>query len=97
MFENAKEKLLNAIVVMDEAGNLDFKNQLSKYLRSKTNQEARLIKKIKMQRSEGNNLLQLADYVVGAINRSVSSKKADAAAFRKIIAHREIYVQVWPK
>lgn len=97
VFENAKEKLINAIVVIDEAGGLDFKNQLSKYLRSKANQETRLIKKIKMQRSEGNNLLQLADYVAGVINRSVASQKPDAQVLRKIIAHREIYVQVWPK
>ncbi|MGH9833539.1 MAG: DUF3800 domain-containing protein [Blastocatellia bacterium] len=97
VFESAKEKLLDAIVVIDEAGSLDFKNQLSKYLRSKINRETRLIKKIKMQRSDGNNLLQLADYVAGVINRSVSSNKPDAEVFRKIISHREIYVQVWPK
>ncbi|MGH9834733.1 MAG: DUF3800 domain-containing protein [Blastocatellia bacterium] len=97
VFENAKEKLIDAIVVIDEAGSLLFKNQLSKYLRSKINRETRLIKKIKMRNSEGNNLLQLADYVAGVINRSVSSEKPDAEVFRKIIAHREIYAQVWPK
>ena len=95
VFENAKEKLNNATVVIDESGNLDFKNQLAKYLRRKTNKGA--IKKVKMQRSCGNNLLQLADYVAGIINRSTQKKRKWADEYRKIIAHREIYVQIWPK
>ena len=37
VFENAKEKLLDATVVIDESGNLDFKRQLGKYLRNKMN------------------------------------------------------------
>jgi len=95
IFENAKEKLEKAIVVIDESGNLDFKRQLAKYLRRKTG--SGIIKKVKMQRSEGNNLLQLADYVASIINRSVQNKKKWSDDYRKIIAHREIYVQIWPK
>lgn len=97
VFENAKEKMRDSIVVIDESGNLDFKNQLAKYLRGRLNKNDKLIKKIKMQRSESNNLLQLADYVAGAINRSVKNEKKKSDAYRKIIAHREIYVQIWPK
>lgn len=97
VFENAKEKMRDSIVVIDESGNLDFKNQLAKYLRGRLNKNDKLIKKIKMQRSESNNLLQLADYVAGAINRSVKNEKKRSDAYRKIIAHREIYVQIWPK
>lgn len=55
----------------------------------------RLISNVKMQRSEGNNLLQLADYVAGVLSRSVQ-KKPNAQAYRKLIAHREVRVQVWP-
>ena len=50
-----------------------------------------------MQRSGGNNLLQLADYIAGVINRSVQGRKKFATEYRKIIAHREIYIQTWPK
>jgi len=50
-----------------------------------------------MQRSDGNNLLQLADYVAGVINRSIKNKRKWADEYRKIIVHREIYVQIWPK
>ncbi len=98
VFENAKEKLHDATVIIDRSGNNDFRNQLSSYLKRHMNDDGhRLIKKIKMQDSESNNLLQLADYVAGVINRSVQQQKNKADGFRKIIAHREIFVQVWPK
>jgi uncharacterized protein (DUF2344 family) len=95
VFENAKEKLNKATVVIDESGSLDFKRRLAKYLRRRTDKGA--IKKVKMQRSKSNNLLQLADYVASAINRSIQSKRKWHDEYRKIIAHREIYVQIWPK
>ena len=95
VFENAKEKLNNATVVIDESGSLDFKRQLVKYLRRRTKKG--IIKKVKMQRSQSNNLLQLADYIVGVINRSVQGKRKWANDYEKIIAHRKIYVEIWPK
>ena len=98
VFQNAKDKLKKSTIVIDKSGNLDFRRQLAKYLRRKMNEEnKKLIKKVKMQRSSSNNLLQLADYVAGVINRSVQDRKKFAHEYRKIIAHREIYVQVWPK
>jgi len=74
---------------------LDFKRQLAKYLRKKIDNG--IIKKVKMQRSESNNLLQLADYVASVINRSINNHKKWSDDYRKIIAHKEIYVQIWPK
>ena len=97
VFENAKHKLDSAIVVVDRSGSLDFRNQLAQYLRRKMNRDKRRIKAVKMQRSESNNLIQLADYVSGVINRSVTNTKKKADDYRKIIAHREKYVQIWPK
>jgi hypothetical protein len=97
VFENAKEKLENTIIVIDKSGNMDFRNQLARYLRRRMNQSKHLIKKVKMQRSSGNNLLQLADYIAGAVNRSVQDRKKYADEYRKLISHREIYVQIWPK
>ena len=97
VFENAKDKLRDAIVLVDKSGNLDFRNQLARYLQRRMNGEEKIIKKVKMQKSESNNLLQLADYVSGVINRSVKNKKKHADDFRKIISHREINVQIWPK
>ncbi len=97
VFENAQEKLMKATVVIDESGSLDFKRQLGKYLRKKINQKNKIIAKVKMQRSQSNNLLQLADYVASSINRSIQNKRKKSDDYRKIISHREIYVQVWPR
>jgi len=98
VFENAKDKLHDATVIIDKSGNNDFRNQMKAYLKKHVNDgERRLIKKVKMQDSARNNLLQLADYVAGVINRSIQQHKSNSDVFRKIIAHREIYVQIWPK
>jgi hypothetical protein len=98
LFENAKDKLERAIVVIDESGRKLFKYQLASYLRKSMNSfDHRHIHKVKMQDSKRNNLLQLADMVCGATNRSLSSNKKDNQKFRNIIRSREIYVQVWPR
>lgn len=98
VFENAKEKLDNATILIDKSGNLDFRHQLEKYLKTKINSNSRkYIKKIKMQSSQQNNLLQLADYVAGSINRSINKKKVDSQKYREIISAHEIYIQIWPK
>ncbi len=98
VFENAKEKLDNSIIVIDKSGNNDFRRQLARYLKARINKsERKIIKKIKMQRSTSNNLLQLADYVVGSINRSMFTKRKNSKKYRDIISSREMYVQVWPK
>ncbi|PIQ14548.1 MAG: hypothetical protein COW67_13180 [Flavobacteriales bacterium CG18_big_fil_WC_8_21_14_2_50_32_9] len=96
VFENAKDKLDNAIVLIDESGNNDFRKSLSNYLKKRMNDyERKVIKKVKMQKSHTNNLLQLADYIAGIINRSVLGK--DENEFRKMISEREILVQIWPQ
>jgi hypothetical protein len=96
VFENAKDKLDQAIVVVDRSGSLEFRSQLESYLKKKMNDETKRIKSVKMQRSCSNNLLQLADYVAGIINRHVEDRKKHADDYRKMIAHREMSVKVWP-
>lgn len=98
VFENAKDKLRDATVIIDRSHNEEFRAQLASYLKWHMNDPGhRSIKKVKMQDSSGNNLLQLADYVASMINRSMQSQKRKTDEYRKIISHREIYVQVWPK
>jgi len=97
LFQNAKEKLERATVIIDESGQQLFKYQLASYLRKRINTtDRRHIHKVKMQDSKRNNLLQLADMIAGAINRSLVDGKNEKK-FRDIIAPREIYVQIWPK
>ncbi len=97
VFESAKEKLYQASVTIDETGSLDFKKQLNKYLKIKMNTDLnRRIKHVKMQKSGSTNLLQLADYIAGIVNRSIQNRKNNALEYRTMIAHREILVQIWP-
>jgi len=99
VFENAKPYLNEAAVVIDGSRSIYFKQSLQRYLKTKINSSSatiRYIKQVKVQDSEKNNLLQLADMVCGAINRSFS-QKPDAQDYRKIIAQREISVEVIPK
>lgn len=99
VFENAKGKIEDAIVVIDESSGTDFQAQLSKYLRRTVGQKngVSVIKKVKMQRSKSNNLLQLADYVASIMCKSVHNGTVQRDEYRKLIAHREMYVQIWPK
>src|SRR3989344_5173371 len=92
LFENAKEKLERATVVIDESGRQLFKYQLASSLRKKINTgDRRYIYKVKMQDSKRNNLLQLVDMISGAVNRSLNEGKKDNQKFRNIIKPREIY------
>jgi len=97
VFENAKSKLIDSTVIIDENGNIDFKRQLSKYLMGKINTgHQKIIRKVKMQNSSSNNLLQLADYVAGAINRSLTDKRKKRH-YRNYFSLKEISVQIWPE
>lgn len=97
VFENAKPYLRNAIVVIDESGTDTFRRQLGKYLSTKIKDDdgGALIKKVKMQKSSANNLLQLADYVAGVLNRKVQNKK-EAGEYYRYIAAKEMMLRTWP-
>jgi hypothetical protein len=99
VFENARDKLQDATVIIDESGNREFKVQLERYLKKRMTLDdgTRLIRRVKMQRSSSNNLLQLADYVAGVINRSAGGRKRQGTDYRRFIAHREISVQIWSR
>lgn len=97
VFTNAMPYLNEAIAILDKSGNPDFRNRLTKYLRKKLNKDdKKIIKKIKQHRSSSNNLLQLADYISGIINRKIQGKK-DWEEFHKFITAKEIWIQIWPK
>jgi hypothetical protein len=99
VFENAKAHLDEAIVVIDGSGSREFRQQLEAYLKKRVNDKnssCRHIKKIKLQNSISNNLLQLADMICGAVARSYKNKR-DARMYRGLIKHREYSVQFWPK
>jgi hypothetical protein len=93
VFENAKPYLKDAIVIFDGSGSREFKRQLTRYLRKKVGGG---IRKVKIQASHSNNLIQLADMVAGAINRSLTDKD-DKLLYRNCLKPREMNVQTWPR
>ena len=99
VFQNAKPFLHDAIVVIDGSGGREFRTQLSTYLRKRVNDAGdarKFVRKVKVQDSDRNLLLQLADMVCGATARSYT-KPEEKGRYRRIISHREIQVQFWPK
>lgn len=92
VFENAKPYLKDATVVIDGSGSREFKKQFQAYLKKKVGS---LIKKVKIQSSHSNNLIQLTDMVAGSVHRTFGQKE-DKDVYRPIIKPREIKVQVWP-
>lgn len=99
VFQNAKPHLSNAIVVIDGSGGREFRTQLNTYLRKRVNHAGTgltLIRKIKLQDSRRNLLLQLADIVCGAVARSYTAPH-EHAVYRNLISLREMLVQFWPK
>lgn len=98
-FNNCKEYLEDATIVIDGSGSREFRQQLQTYIKGKINDKNDVrnrIKKVKIEDSKKNNLLQLADMVCGAVARSYTSKK-DEPSYRSLIKSREGYVQFWPK
>ena len=97
LFENCKPHLNRATITIDRSGDREFSNELQRYLKRMINTHQEVIKKVKCETSHSNNLLQLADMVCGAVARSFVREKKNSRMYRKIIGHRELGVQVWPK
>lgn len=97
-FENVRPYLTDARVIIDRSGDKRFREELSTYLRRRIRDEndRSLIRKLKLQDSKKNNLLQLADYVVGVSNRVICGKPDGVEYRRKYLAVHEISLRVWP-
>ena len=99
VFENAKPHLDNAKIVIDGSGSRVFRRQLGSYLRRHMNSDedgAKRIKKVQLEDSRKNDLIQLADMVCGALARKLAGKR-DARQHHRHIRHLELHVQEWPR
>lgn len=99
MFENASPYLDNATVVIDGSGERAFRKEFTTYLRKQVNQpnSRNRVKSIKIQGSHDNNLLQLADFVVGATGRMLTGKRGGAQMHKVYLASHEETRRVWPR
>lgn len=98
VMSNAKTVLDDATVVIDGSGERQFRRELANYFKKQVNdrQHPRRVVKVQIHDSGGDNLVQLADMICGAVARSYSDKP-DAKAYRNIIKKREAQVQYWPQ
>jgi hypothetical protein len=97
--ENAKHLFSDSKIIIDRCGDRNFQLQLEKSLKTRMIRDdgTSLIKRVTMEASHSNNLLQLADMICGAVARDFNSDKDDRGYYRRIIRGREGRVQFWPK
>ncbi len=98
LFAGMADKLSDVIITIDETGSSEFRKALAKDLPKAVNGNGnpRAIKKVKCARSNGNNLLQMADMVCGAVCRSIGKKQPHPDAYREMIHHKELIVTILP-
>ena len=100
LFGNIKSILDGAIVVYDKCGDRQFISDLGSYLkRAMRNADGTqtAIKKFRAEQSKSNNLIQMADFVCGAVMWSMHEERRGHMKYRNIIIERELCVQFWPK
>ena len=94
--DNAKSDLKEARVVIDGSGDRTFCRQMRTYLRTQINtKQRRYIKSVKIGRSHGDPLLQLADYVAGVTNRLYEGKLG-AEIYDAFLRRRRRSQRKWP-
>ncbi len=91
-FTLTKPYLEKVVVIIDGSGSREFQQSFKTYLQKHMDQK---IRKFKVEDSKKNNLVQLADMVVGAVARSVSEKE-DKIDYIKIIKPRELELRYYP-
>jgi len=99
VFEIAKPCLTQKIsVIIDEIGGKRFRNDLVAHLRSHITDDAgnTLIGDVKIHRSSGNELIQLADYVAGITNRSLRGSRQEVEYRERYLLQHERDHEVWP-
>ncbi|MBI4458230.1 DUF3800 domain-containing protein [Candidatus Uhrbacteria bacterium] len=96
IFENARQHLRDAYVIIDKSGSRDFQAALAKYVKGMLNTDSeKIIRKFRAERSSQNNLIQLADYIASIYHRKALNKK-DAEHYRRSLALKEIQFRKWP-
>jgi hypothetical protein len=95
--ENTGDLMNSGKVVIDKNGNREFLQRLRASLTQKTNSDGlQIVRKVTMQDSKSNNLVQLADMACGAVARSITTGDH---TYRDVLRKkgREQRVQCWPK
>ena len=85
--------LINATVKIDGSGNREFQRAMSGYLKKYVGSDK--INKIKLIDSKKDNLIQLADMVVGAIARKYNLNRNDHDRWFKVLQLSKKISNIW--
>lgn len=83
----------NAYVKMDGHFGQRYRMRLSSYLRQEIKKKGMRIKQFKLEDSKKDNLIQLADLIAGAINRSLKPEKTDSKDYVAILKNRIVKIE----
>ena len=91
---NGRKVFEASTVVFDKSGNRKFQHSFKKELKRHTRENSL---NIQMKDSDQSNLLQLADYVVGSINKALPLNKGQQdISYVSYILKQIKYVRIWP-
>jgi hypothetical protein len=94
--ENAAADMKNATVIIDGSGDRTFRREMGTYLRRELNKkQQKQVGAVKIGRSRGDPLLQLADYVAGITNRFFE-RKAGAEIYDGYLRLKMLSRRKWP-
>jgi hypothetical protein len=97
VFTTCTPFLQDATVVIDGSGTKEFRRRLGTYLKQQVNEgQNRFIRQVKFQAAHSNNLLQLADMIVGAEARGLHPS-AGSDRFSHAVRRRRGAVRMWPQ
>jgi len=99
VLESIRENLRDTKVVIDGSGGREFRRQLGTYLRRNANsadEGFKRIKKVQLEDSKKNDLIQLADMVCGAVSRDLAGRLEGTRHLRHI-RNQKLWFQEWPK
>ena len=99
LFGMAREHLRELTVVMDSRGSRKFRADIATYLGNSLKAAGRegVIKRLNIQDSHRNNLLQLADYVASILNRVAEGDKYAQDLHDRYLRRKRVTLHAWPK
>lgn len=82
-----------ALIKIDGRSSREHKLRVKSYLRHEININCHKIKNIKTEDSTKDNLIQLADLIAGAINRSMQTDKTDSQEYLAILNKKIVKIK----
>lgn len=97
VFDETKSFLQNAKIAIDGSGSREFRRETQSLLKKYMNEDSgtKRIKKVVIEDSKKNDLIQLADMVCGAIAREIKGKP-DGKRYLGVLNRQNGTIKKWP-